>query len=69
MKENLQADQNQQNIYADMQRIECNFVVWDFLFLKLKPCRKSSLKRSGAENLKPKFYGPYRVTRRVGEVA
>jgi hypothetical protein len=52
-----------------MQRIERNFVVWDFLFLKLKPCRKSSLKRSGAENLKPKFYGPYRVTRRVGEVA
>jgi hypothetical protein len=27
------------------------------------------LKRSGAEKLKPRFYGPYRVIRRVGEVA
>jgi hypothetical protein len=27
------------------------------------------LKRSGAEKLKPKFYGSYRVIRRVGEVA
>jgi hypothetical protein len=26
------------------------------------------LKRSGAEKLKPIFYGPYRVIRRVGEV-
>jgi hypothetical protein len=27
------------------------------------------LKRRGAEKLKPKFYGPYRVIRRIGEVA
>jgi hypothetical protein len=27
------------------------------------------LKKSGAEKLKPRFYGPYRVIRRVGEVA
>jgi hypothetical protein len=27
------------------------------------------LKRSGTEKLKTKFYGPYRVIRRVGEVA
>jgi hypothetical protein len=27
------------------------------------------LKRSGAEKLKPKFYRPYRVIRRIGEVA
>ena len=28
-----------------------------------------SLKQKGAENLKPRFYGPYRVIRRVGQVA
>jgi hypothetical protein len=39
------------------------------VFLRLHPYRQSSLKRSRAENLKPKFYMPYRVIRRIGEVA
>jgi hypothetical protein len=39
------------------------------VFLRLQPYRKSTLKRSGAEKLKPKFYGSYRVIRRIGEVA
>jgi hypothetical protein len=69
VKENLQAAQNQQKIYADRQRVERSFEVGDLVFLRLQPYRQSSLKRSGAEKLKPKFYGPYRVIRRVGEVA
>ena len=39
------------------------------VFLRLQPYRLSSLKKSGAKKLKPKFYGPYRIVRRVGEVA
>jgi hypothetical protein len=39
------------------------------VFLRLQPYRQSSLKKSGAEKLKPRFYGPYRIMRRVGEVA
>ena len=39
------------------------------VFLRLQPYRKSSLKKSGAEKLKPKFYGPYRIMHQVGEVA
>ena len=39
------------------------------VFLRLQPYKHSSLKVSGAENLKPHFYGPYRVLRRIGEVA
>jgi hypothetical protein len=69
VKENLQAAQNQQNMYADRQRIERSFKVGDLVFLRLQPYRQSSLKRSGAEKLKPRFYRPYRITRRVGEVA
>jgi hypothetical protein len=68
-KENLQSAQNQQKIYADRHRVERSFEVGDLVFLRLQPYRQSSLKRSGAEKLKPKFYGPYRVIRRIGEVA
>jgi hypothetical protein len=41
----------------------------DLVFPRLQPYKQSSLKKSGAEKLKPRFYGPYRVIRKVGEVA
>jgi hypothetical protein len=69
LKENLQTAQNRQKISADRHRIERNFEVGDLVFLRLRPYRQSSLKKSGAEKLKPKFYGPYRIMHRVGEVA
>jgi hypothetical protein len=65
----LQAAQNQQKVYADRHRVERSFEVGDLVFLRLQPYRQSSLKRSGAEKLKPKFYGPYKVIRRIGKVA
>jgi hypothetical protein len=69
LKDNLQVAQNQQKMYADRHRVERSFEVGDLVFLRLQPYRQSSLKKSGAEKLKPRFYGPYRVIRRVGEVA
>ena len=56
-------------MYADRCRIERSFEVGDLAYLQLQPYRQSSLKQKGAEKLKPRFYGPYRVSRRVGEVA
>ncbi|XP_059068475.1 uncharacterized protein LOC131858987 [Cryptomeria japonica] len=49
--------------------VEHSFEVGDMVYLRLQPYRQSSLKKSGAEKLRPRFYGPYRVIRRVGEVA
>jgi hypothetical protein len=69
LKENLQTVQNRQKISMDRHRIERIFEVGDLVFLRLQPCRQSSLKKNGAEKLKPRFYGPYRIMRRVGEVA
>jgi hypothetical protein len=69
LKDNLQTTQNQQKLYADRHRVERTFEVGDLVFLRLQPYRQSSLKKSGAEKLKPCFYGPYRVVQRVGEVA
>jgi hypothetical protein len=49
--------------------VEHNFEVGDLVFLRLQPYRQSSLKKSWAEKLKPRFYGPYRIVCRVGEVS
>jgi hypothetical protein len=54
---------------VDRHRIERNFEVGDLVFLRLQSYRQSSLKKSGAKKLKPRFYGPYRIMCRVGEVA
>ena len=48
---------------------ERSFGVGDFVYLRLQPYRQSSLKKKGAEKLKPHFYGPYKIIRKVGEVA
>ena len=39
------------------------------VFVRLQPYKQSTLKRSGAEKLKPRFYGPYKIIKKVGEVA
>ena len=69
LKDNLVMAQNQQKTYADKHRVELSFEIGDMVYLRLQPYRQSSLKKSGAEKLRPRFYGPYRVTRRIGEVA
>jgi hypothetical protein len=48
--------------------VEFIFKVGNLVFLRLQPYREFSLKKSGVEKLKPQFYGPYKVTRRIGEV-
>ncbi|KAH9320558.1 hypothetical protein KI387_015197, partial [Taxus chinensis] len=69
LKESLQHAQNQQKMYADQHRKERSFEVGDMVFLRLQPYRQSSLKQSGVEKLKPRFYGPYKVKGKVGNVA
>jgi hypothetical protein len=56
-------------MYADRHRVERSFENGDLVFFTLQPHRKSLLKKSGAEKLKPRLYGPYKVIRRVGEVS
>jgi hypothetical protein len=52
-----------------MDRFEKTFEVGDLVFLRLQPYIQSSLKKRISKNIKPCFYGPYRVVWRVGEVA
>jgi hypothetical protein len=39
------------------------------VFLRLQPYRQSSLKKSSEKKLRHRFYGPYGLVQRVGEVA
>ena len=39
------------------------------MYLRLHPYKQTSLKRNGAEKLKPRDYGPYKVIWKIGEVA
>jgi len=53
LKENIHMAQNRQKRFADQHRTECTFEVGDMVYLRLQPYRQSSLKKSGAEKLKP----------------
>ncbi len=37
--------------------------------MRLQPYKQTSLKDKGCQKLSPKFYGPYQVLQRIGEVA
>ena len=41
----------------------------DLVYLSLKPYKQTTIHVEGLENIKPRFYGPYKVIRKVGEVA
>ena len=69
LKDNLQVTQNQQKQYADKHREERTVQVDDLVYLRLQPYKQTSLKMNGAENLKPRYYGPYKIIRKIGEVA
>ena len=45
------------------------FQVNDLLYLRFHPYKQTTIKGKGSKNLKPRFYGPYKVIRKVGEVA
>ena len=69
MKDHLLREKNQQKVQVDKHKVDRTFEVGDLVYLRLQPYRHASIKRSGAEKLQPCFFGPYRVSRRIGGVA
>jgi hypothetical protein len=61
--------QNRMEQQADQGRSERQFVEGDQVFLRLQPYKQTSLKDEQCQKIAPKFYGPYTVLKRVGQVA
>lgn len=69
LKKSLIEAQKRMKEYADAHRSERSFSVGDWVYLKLKPYKQLSLRKSQLWKLTSKYCGPYPVIKKVGEVA
>jgi hypothetical protein len=69
LQHNLLQAQQRMKKYADAKRTERSFEVGDPVYLKMQPYRETSLGLRNALKLTSKWYGPFRVMQRIGQVA
>jgi len=56
-------------LQADKNRFERSFSTGDWVFLRLQPYIQKTLSHKTLGKLAPKYYGPFRVIQKIGEVA
>jgi hypothetical protein len=54
---------------VDKSRSEHSFVEGDLVFLKLQPYVQTSLARKANNKLSFKFFGPFKILQKIGQVA
>lgn len=69
LKANLQSAQNRMKLYADKLRTERHFKVGDMVYLKIQPYRQNAFGLRGSLKLRSKYYGPFMVLEKVGDLA
>jgi hypothetical protein len=68
IRENLRVAQTRQKSYADNRRRPLEFEEGDYVYLKVSPIR--GMRRFKIKGkLSPRFIGPFKVFRRVGEMS
>ena len=69
LKENLHHAQERMKHFADKSRPERQLQVGDMVYLKMQPYRQTAFGIRGLLKLRSKYYGPFRVQRKIGSVA
>jgi len=69
LKQNIQFAQQRMKKYADIRRTKREFELGQMVYLRLQPYRQSTVSYRRALKMSPRFYGPFRIIRRVGKVA
>ncbi|KAI5420540.1 hypothetical protein KIW84_044368 [Lathyrus oleraceus] len=69
LKTNLLKSQEHMKYQADKRRKEVKFEVGNWVFLKLRPHRKHSVVQRIHKKLAPRFFGPYQIMKKIGQVA
>ena len=65
---NFKIAQEQQKSQADLKRTPKEFQVGEHVFIKVRP-KKSSLRLGSYAKLAPRYYGPFEILSRIGQVA
>lgn len=69
LKANLQKVQEMMKFYADKHRTERKFEEGDKVFVKLQSFKQTSVKEVKDNKFSPKFFGPYKIFKRIRKVA
>lgn len=69
LKDNLKKAQERMKFYADKRRTEREFQEGDLVFLKLQAFKQNSLKSFKDTKFSPRYFGPYKILKRIGKVA
>ncbi|KAJ0800601.1 putative nucleotidyltransferase, Ribonuclease H [Helianthus annuus] len=69
LKHSLESARNRMKQFADLKRSDRSFEVGDWVYLKLQPYVQTSLRLHKYSKISQKYFGPFQVVKKVGEVA
>ncbi|KAA0066184.1 Transposon Ty3-G Gag-Pol polyprotein [Cucumis melo var. makuwa] len=69
LREHLLLAQQQIKLYADCKRRHVEFQIGELVFVKIRPYRQVTLRSKRNEKLSSRYFGPYKILEKIGEVA
>ena len=69
LKFHLERAHNRMKQMADKHRTDREYEEGDWVYIKLQPYRQTSMGRRPSQKLAARYYGPYKILKRIGAVA